>query len=61
MITNAFEKILDESKHKPNKTWVDKGSKFYNRLMKSQKKNIQKYIQPLMTENLLLLKDSLEP
>ena len=35
MITNVFEKILDESKHKSNKTWVDKGSKFYNRSMKS--------------------------
>ena len=28
--TNAFQKILDESNHKPNKIWVDKGSKFYN-------------------------------
>ena len=34
-ITNAFQKILDESNHKPNKIWVDKGSEFYNRLMKS--------------------------
>ena len=26
-----FKKILDDSKgHKPNKTWVDKGSEFYN-------------------------------
>ena len=23
-ITNAFQKILDESNHKPNKVWVDK-------------------------------------
>ena len=30
-ITNAFQKILDESNRKPNKIWVDKGSKFYNR------------------------------
>ena len=28
-ITNAFQKMLNESKCKPNKTWVDKGSKFY--------------------------------
>ena len=26
-ITNAIQ-ILDESKHKPNKIWVNKGSKF---------------------------------
>ena len=35
MLTNAFQKILDESNRKPNKTWVDKGSEFYNRSMKS--------------------------
>ena len=34
-ITNAFQKILDESKHKPNKIWTDKGSEFYSRSMKS--------------------------
>ena len=34
-ITNAFQKILDESKRKPNKIWVDKGREFYNRSMKS--------------------------
>ena len=34
-ITNAFQKILKESNHKPNKIWVDKGSEFYNRSMKS--------------------------
>ena len=33
-ITNAFQKTLDESKHKPNKIRVDKGSKFYNRQIK---------------------------
>ena len=27
-ITNAFQKILNESNLKPNKIWVDKGSKF---------------------------------
>ena len=32
-ITNTFQ-ILDESNHEPNKIWVDKGSKFYNRSMK---------------------------
>ena len=34
-IVNAFQKILDDSKRKPNKIWVDKGSEFYNRSMKS--------------------------
>ena len=29
-ITNAFQSILDKSKRKPNKTWVDQGSEFYN-------------------------------
>ena len=33
MITN--HKILDGSNRKPNKIWVDKGSEFYNRSMKS--------------------------
>ena len=32
--TNAFQKILDVSNCKPNKIWVDKGSKFYNRAIK---------------------------
>ena len=29
-IVNAFQSVLNESKRKPNKTWVDKGSEFYN-------------------------------
>ena len=29
-IVNAFQKVLDNSGRKPNKTWVDKGSEFYN-------------------------------
>ena len=29
-IVNAFQKILDDSKRKPNKIWVDKGSQFCN-------------------------------
>ena len=29
-IANAFEKILNNSKRKPNKIWVDQGSEFYN-------------------------------
>ena len=33
-INNAFQKLLDESNHQPNKTWVDKGNEFYNRSLK---------------------------
>ena len=33
-ITNAFDKIVKESKRKPNKIWVDQGSKFYNGIFK---------------------------
>ena len=30
-----FSKISNESNRKPNEIWVDKGSEFYNRSMKS--------------------------
>ena len=45
IITNAFQKMLDESKRKPNKMWVDKGSEFYHRSMKSwlEKNDIEMY------------------
>ena len=33
-IVNAFQKILDDSNRKPNKIWVNEGSKFYNRSFK---------------------------
>ena len=33
-IVNAFQKILDDSKRKPNEIWVDKGSEFYNNSFK---------------------------
>ena len=51
--TNPFQEILDESNRKPNKMWVDRGNKFYNRSKKSWlgKNDIK------MKENLLLLKD----
>ena len=29
-IVNAFDKIIKQCKRKPNKTWVDQGSEFYN-------------------------------
>ena len=61
-ITNAFQKILDESGWKPNKIWVNKGSKYYNRSMKPWLvDNGIKCIQHIMKQKLLLLKDLLEP
>ena len=44
-ITNTFQKILDASNRKLNKIWVDKGSEFYNRSMKSwlEKSDIEMY------------------
>ena len=29
-IANAFQKVLDKSKGKPNKVWVDRGSEVFN-------------------------------
>ena len=57
-IANAFQKILDDSKRKPNKIWLDKGGEFYNN---SCNKWLQDNdIQHIMKGNLLLLKDLLE-
>ena len=33
-IVNAFQSILDNSKRKPNKIWVDQGCEFYNKSFK---------------------------
>ena len=33
-IVNAFKNILDNSKRKPHKIWVDQGSEFYNKSFK---------------------------
>ena len=38
-IVNAFQSILKKSNRKPKKIWVDKGSEFYNRSMKSWLEN----------------------
>ena len=68
-ITNAFQKMLDESNcgvskskgRKRNKIRVDKASEFFNRSMKLWlEKYYIKNIQTIMKENLLLLKDLLE-
>ena len=44
-ITNAFQKILDESNCKSTKLWVDKSSEFYNKSTKSwlEKSDIEVY------------------
>ena len=35
-IASAFKIFLDESRHQTNKIWVDQGSEFYKRLVKSK-------------------------
>ena len=44
-IVNAFQSILNNSKRKPNKIWVDQGSEFYNAHFKKWLKdnNIEMY------------------
>ena len=44
-IISAFQNFLGVSDRKPNKIWLDKGSKFYNRSIKSwfQDNNIEMY------------------
>ena len=44
-ITNAFQKILDESDRKQNKIWVDKSCEICNRSIKSrlEKNDIDMY------------------
>ena len=60
-ITNAFQKILGELNRKTDKTWVDKGSEFYNVSVKSFCRiMVYKCIQYILKENLFLLKDSLD-
>ena len=61
-ITNALQKILHQPNRKPNKVWVDKRSEFYKRSMKSWlEKNAIEICSIITKENLLLLKDLLEP
>ena len=54
-IVSAFQKVLDKSKLKPNKIWVDKGSEFYNSsVTKWLKIMTLKYIWYITKENLSL-------
>ena len=60
VIVNAFEKIISKAR-KPNKTWVDQGSKFYNNPFKRFLKiNNIEMKERKMKGNLLLLKCLLE-
>ena len=61
-IIGGFPKILDESGRKLNKIWVDEGTEFYNKWLKSwlEKNDIEIYAS-IMRENLQLPKDLLEP
>ena len=54
-IVSAFQKVLDKSKLKPNKIWVDKRSEFYNSsVTKWLKIMTLKYIWYITKENLSL-------
>ena len=59
MLFSKKKKKLKELHIKPNKIWVDKGSKFYNNEImvrkKKTKRNEKTCIQCIMKENLLLL------
>ena len=57
-IVHAFQSILDSSKRKPKKVWVDQGSEFYNTQFKKWlKDNNVVCIKYSMKESLLLRKD----
>ena len=47
-IVNAFQKILDKLRRKPNKIWVDQGSQFYNKSFKKLLKD--NYIDSIHNE-----------
>ena len=60
-IVDAFQKILNDSNRKPNKVWVDKGSKLYNSSFKKLLKDNDIKMYSIHNEgNMLLQKDLLE-
>ena len=59
-VSNAFQKILDESNRKSNKVWLDKGSEFYSTSIKSRLQDNNICAQYITKENVLFLKDLLE-
>ena len=42
-ITHTFQNVLDESNRKLNKIWLNKGSEFYNKSMKSRLEKKKRY------------------
>ena len=44
-INNTFQNVLNKSECKPKKIWVDKGSQFYNKSLKSwlEKNDVEMY------------------
>ena len=59
-IVSAFQSILNNSKRKPNKIWVDQGSEFDNNVFKKWLKNSNMEMYSTHNDFLLLLKDLLE-
>ena len=60
-IVNAFQKISKETDRKPNKTWVDKGTEFYNSSFKKWLKDNDIEIYSIHNKGKsVLLKDLLE-
>ena len=49
-IVYAFQKILDKSRRKPNKIWVEKGSEFYNNSFKRWLKDNDIEMYPIHNE-----------
>ena len=54
-ITDTFQKMFEESWRKPNKIWVDKGSRFYNKSLKSllEKNDVEMYSNHNASKSLL--------
>ena len=57
-IVNAFKEIISKER-KPNKIWVDQGSKFYNNSFKYFLKITLKCIQHTMKEKTLCKNESI--
>ena len=61
-ITNSFQNILDESNDRPNKIWQIKADNFIiDQRNYGCRIILEKCIQHLRKESMLLLKDLLEP
>ena len=61
-IANFFLKILDDSNRRPNRIWIIKAVNFLiDQINHDYKIMLQKFIQHIKKENLLLAKDLLQP